>query len=88
MFIFKGGGDDAEAFKTELETELNSAGIENPELFISGVGKNYVLLLKTYLTKDRIAVERTFADHDQFKITQEMWLTPDLEIQIEAMRNK
>ncbi len=88
MFIIKGGGDDAEAFKTELETELNSVGIENPELFISGVGENYVLLLKTYLTKDRIAVEKAFADHDQFKITQAMWLTPELEIQIEAMRVK
>ena len=88
MFVFKGGGDDAEAFKTKLETELNSVGIENPELFISGVGENYVLLLKTYLTKDRIAVEKAFADHDQFKITQEMWLTPELEIQIEAMRVK
>ena len=88
MFIFKGGGEDAEAFKAELATELNSAGIENPELFISGVGENYVLLLKTYLTKDRISVEKAFADHDQFKITQEMWLTPELEIQIEAMREK
>lgn len=88
MFIFKGGNDDAEAFKTELETELNSAGLENPDLSISGVGENYVLLLKTYLTKDRIAVEKTFADHDRFKITQEMWMTPELEIQLEAMRGK
>ena len=86
MFIFKGGGNDAEAFKAELEAELGSLGLETPALFISGVGENYVLLLKTYLTKDRIAVEKTFADHGSFKITQEMWLTPELEIQIEAMR--
>jgi len=88
MFIFKGGGDDAEAFKADLETELGSIGIEAPELSISGVGENYVLLLKTYLTKDRIAVESAFADHGKFLITQEMWLTPELEIQIEAMRGK
>ena len=88
MFIFKGGSEDAEAFKAELEAELRSMGLENPELFISGVGENYVLLLKTYLTKDRIAVEKTFSDHGKFKITQEMWLTPKLEIQIEAMRVK
>jgi len=88
MFIFKGGSEDAEAFKAELEAELGPLGLENPELFISGVGENYVLLLKTYLTKDRIAVEKTFADHGKFKITQEMWLTPELEIQIDAMRQK
>ncbi len=88
MFVFKSGGDDAEAFKTELETELNSIGIKNPELFISGIGENYVMLLKTYLTKDRIAVEKAFADHEKFQTTQEMWLTPELEIQIEAMRGK
>ena len=88
MFIFKGGGDEAEAFKAELAAELGSIGIENPELSISGVGENYVILLKTYLTKDRIAVESAFADHEKFQTTQEMWLTPELEIQIEAMRGK
>jgi len=88
MFIFKGGGEDAEAFKADLETELGSIGIEAPELSISGVGENYVLMLKTYLTKDRIAVESAFADPGKFKITQDMWLTPELEIQIEAMRKK
>ncbi|RKX46102.1 MAG: hypothetical protein DRP64_03725 [Verrucomicrobia bacterium] len=88
MFIFKGGGDDAEAFKAELESELDSIGIEALEPSISGVGENYVLLLKTYLTKDRIAIEEAFADHGKFKITQEMWLTPKLEIQIDAMRQK
>lgn len=86
MFIFKGGGDDAETFKADLEAELGSIGIENAEASISGVGENYVLLLKTYLTKDRIAVEEHFADHDKFAVTQAMWLTPELEIQIDAMR--
>jgi len=88
MFIFKGGSDDAEVFKAKLESELNSLGLESPELLISGVGENYVLLLKTYLTKDRLAIENAFSDHDQFTVTQDMWLTPELEIQIEAMRQK
>lgn len=88
LFIFKGDGDDAEAFKSGLERELKSLGLENPDLFISGVGSNYVLLLKTYLTKDRLAVEKYFATHDKFKITQDMWLTPELEVQIDAMRQK
>ncbi|MEN8254681.1 MAG: HEAT repeat domain-containing protein [Verrucomicrobiota bacterium] len=86
MFIFKGEGDNAEAFRSELETELVSAGLENPDLSISGVGENYVLMLKTYITKDRIAVEKAFTDHDKYTLTQKMWLTPELEIQIEAMR--
>ncbi len=88
MFIFKGEENDPEAFQAELEKELKAVGIENPELSISGVGDNYVLLLKTYLTKDRIAVEKSFTDHGKFKITQDMWLTPELEIQIDAMREK
>jgi hypothetical protein len=88
MFIFRGDAGDAEVFKAKLATELKSTGIENPDLFISGVGSNYVLLLKTYLTKDRISVKKHFAGHDTFKITQNMWLTPELEIQIEAMRAK
>lgn len=88
MFIFKGDADDAEAFKAELDAELKTLGIENPDLFISGVGSNYVLLLKTYLTKDRLAVEKYFSTHDRFKITQDMWLTPELEVQIDAMRKK
>jgi hypothetical protein len=88
MFIFKGKGGDAEAFKAELESELRSMGIQNPDLFISGVGDNYVLLLKTYLTQDRLAVEKAFADHGTFKISQDMWLTPELEIQIDSMRKK
>jgi len=88
MFIFKGDGKNAEALKADLEAELSALGIENSALFISGVGENYVLMLKTYITKDRIAVENTFVTHEKFTITQEMWLTPELEIQIDAMRKE
>jgi hypothetical protein len=88
VFIFKGGDTEAEVFKAELTEALQAAGIDSPDLHISGVGANYVLMLKTYLTKDRLAVEKTFTDHGTFKITQDMWLTPALEIQIDAMRKK
>ncbi len=86
MFIFKGAGGDAEAFKAELETVLKNAGIESPDLQVSGADENYVLLLKTYLTKDYKIVEKQFAGEGKFSITQDMWLTPELEIQIDAMR--
>ncbi len=85
MFIFKGAAGDAEAFKAELETELKTAGLENPELVVSGTDENYVLLLKTYLTKDYKAVEKAFSGEGKFAVIQEMWLTPELEIQIDAM---
>jgi hypothetical protein len=86
LFIFKGDANDAEAYKMALEGELKSIGIENPDLFTSGVGESYVLMLKTYLTKDRLAVATHFADHGKFKITQDMWLTPELGVQIDSMR--
>lgn len=88
MFIFKGDGNDAEAFKAELEAELASIGIESPDVTVSGVGESYVLLLKTYITKDRIAAEKAFAGEGKFTITQKMWLSPELEIQIDAMRKQ
>jgi hypothetical protein len=88
LFVFKSDGKEAEAFKSSLESELKSAGIERPEVFTSGAGDNYALLLKTYLTKDRLLVEKHFADHETFVITQSMWLTPQLEIQINTLRIK
>ena len=85
LFIFSGDGTDPEAYKAELVKTLKSEGIENPNVRVSGVGENYVLLLKTYMTKDYLTVEKTFSNHPKYSITQEMWLTPELEIQIEAM---
>jgi hypothetical protein len=86
LFIFSGEGSDPEAYKAELEKTLKAEGIEDPNVWVSGVGENYVLLLKTYITKDYLTVENAFANHPKYKITQDMWLTPKLEIQIEAMQ--
>ena len=86
LFIFSGEGSDPEAYKAELEKTLKTEGIENPDVRVSGIGENYLLLLKTYITKDYLTVEKAFANHPKFRITQDMWLTPELEIQIEAMQ--
>lgn len=86
LFILSGEGSDPEAYKAELVKTLKAEGIENPDVRVSGVGENYVLLLKTFMTGDYLTVEKAFTNHPKFKITQEMWLTPELEIQIEAMR--
>lgn len=86
MFILKGTGADSETEKSALETELKTLGITHPLVHISGTGKNYVLIVKTYITQDGIAVEKTFSKDGRFKITQQIWVTPELEIQMKAMR--
>ena len=86
LFIFTGEASDPEVVKTELEKILKAEGIENPDVTLSGMGENYVLFLKTYITGDYLTIERVFSDHPEFKITQEMWLTPEMEIHIETMQ--
>ncbi len=86
LFIFNISGSDPEASKTELLKQLKSIGIENPNLTVSGTGENAVLLLKTYITKDYLAVEKEFESNPEFKIAQAMWLTPEMEAQIQKMK--
>lgn len=88
LFVFKGEGTDSDAGKADLEKALKDAGIENPDVQISGQGQNYVLLVKTYITKDRLTINKAFANNPAFKITQSMWLTPEMEAQINAMKKK
>ncbi|MBN2161325.1 MAG: HEAT repeat domain-containing protein [Pontiellaceae bacterium] len=85
LFVFMAQGSDAEALKSELEKELKNAGLESPELAASGTGDHCALLLKTYITKDYLAVEKAFSKHPRFPISQEMWLTPQMEIQIQEL---
>jgi hypothetical protein len=86
LFVFESEEKDPEAAKAQLEKELASLGLENINLSVSDISDNFVLLLKTYLTKDRIAVKKEFPTSGTFKITQSMWLTPELEIQIDSMK--
>ena len=86
MFILKGTGADSETEKSALEAELKILGITRPSVHISRPGKNYVLIVKTYITKEGIAVEKTFSKDGRFTITQQIWVTPELETQIKAMR--
>ena len=87
LFIFGVEGDDPATFKAELERKLETLGLKNPDLSLSGFGDNHIVLLKTYLTRDRIAVEENFSNHGKFKLTQKMWLTPALETQIDSMKS-
>lgn len=88
MYVFNGEGGDAKACQADLTDELVSIGLQNPDVFIWGAGEDYALLLKVYIIKNQMAVEKTFADHERFKVTQQMWLTPELEIQFEEWTRK
>ena len=86
MFVFKAKESDPEAAKNKLSKALEDAGIEAPNVHISGNGENYLLLVKTYLTKDYKVIEKEFSENADFAMMQDMWLTPELEVQIDAMK--
>lgn len=88
MFIFKSNEADQNASKANLEKALKSAGLSDPNVEISGTGENYVLLVKTYITKEYKIIEKEFAENPAFNLMQDMWLTPELEIQIDSMKKK
>ena len=89
LFIFNGdGGKDAESFKSALVKAIKDAGVENPNVSIAGEGENYTVFVKTYITKDYLAVKRAFSNDSEYKISQDMWLTPELEIQVNSLQNK
>lgn len=86
LIVIKPGKKNAEAAMERLKAELKQAGLENPSVEISGQGDNYVLMLTTYITRDYKAAKAALSDSGEFSISQDMWLTPELEIQIEALR--
>lgn len=86
MLIISSEDNNADSSKSKLETALKAAGMANPDVRISGDAANYALMLKTYIMRDYQTAEALLSKHSTFKLTQEMWLTPELEIQIEAMR--
>ena len=86
MFIIKGTGDNASELKADLTRELKAVGIKHPSVEISVIGENNILTVKTYITKEGMAVEKNFSKDGKFQIIQQMWLTPELETQFEAIR--
>lgn len=89
LIIFTSEGSDPVAEKVALEKELRDAGIQNPNVLIADEDKkNYLLIIKTYITRDRLAVEKAFASHPRFKISYNLWLTPDQEAWLESTQEK
>jgi hypothetical protein len=89
MFIFAKASNDPEKDLSDLSNELKAVGIPNPSVAISSIGSgNYALMVKTYIIKEGMAVEENFSTNKgRFKIIQQMWLTPELEAQMEALRS-
>ncbi|MBN2703786.1 MAG: HEAT repeat domain-containing protein [Pontiellaceae bacterium] len=85
LFVFKSTEADLGTFQADLEKALKAAGIEQPGLSASGSENNQVILLKTYLTKDRLIVEKEFSNHPELAFMQSMWLTPQLENQLKSV---
>ena len=80
LFVFDAKA--TETTKPQLQQALEKAGLKNPSLKQSDGEGNSVLLLTTYLTKDRLIVEKEFAD----QFMQSMWLTPAMEIQLNKLK--
>lgn len=88
MFVFNGGEKKNAKFRADLERELKALGLDNPEMYDSGADDSYAVMVKTYMTRDRVSVENAFANHAEFPPAQRWWLTPELDIQFEDWRNK
>ncbi|QBG47632.1 HEAT repeat domain-containing protein [Verrucomicrobia bacterium S94] len=86
LLVIKANESNPEVSKPALIQLLKQGGLKNPTVETSGTGESYVLMLTTYITRDYKNVREVLSANDDFSITQDLWLTPELEIQIEAMR--
>ena len=86
LIIVTSSDQSAEAAEAALTEELKKAGVKNPSIEITGKGDHYVLMLTTYLVRDYQTAKEILSNHSTFSITQDIWLSPELETQIESMR--
>lgn len=86
LIVIKAREQNPEASKEALNSVLKQGGLKNPAIETSGSGDSYVLMLTTYITRDYKNAQKVLTANDHFSITQDLWLTPELEVQIEAMR--
>jgi hypothetical protein len=70
---------------------LNEILIKNKitaEIQVSGQGDNFALMVKTYITGDRLNAISILSDHPQYNITEAWWLTPEVETVFELLRKQ
>jgi len=85
MFVVQGQGTDKDAIKAALEEELKSIGIENFNIRVHIEGDTFAAMITTYMPRNHKTVRAHFAQHDDYRITQDMWLSPQLELQVKAI---
>jgi hypothetical protein len=88
IFVLKPKTKEVKQAKKELLETLKKLGLKEPDLVASQMETHPFFLLKTLLTKDRIAVEKTFSKNSSFTLAQKLWATPSLEVQFDKMRKK
>jgi hypothetical protein len=83
LFVFSTGNTDLPTATTELQRQLKQIGIDHNLIQSKDPQANSMLMLKTFITRECIEVEKHFTHHDQFPITQSLWVTPEIEVQLQ-----
>ena len=83
LFVFSTGNTDLPTATTELQRQLKQIGIDHNLIQSKDSQANSMLMLKTFITRECIEVEKHFTHHDQFPITQSLWVTPEIEVQLQ-----
>ena len=81
LLIFGPFNSDTEYKILELKRRLKKIGI-NRDIIKSTDSKNTIVILKTYTPFELIEVEKLISDDNNFKIIQSIWLTDEIESQL------
>ena len=86
LFFFLATEPDETLALQELDRQLKQLGIREPILSKYGSTGEPLYMLKTFLTHDYMVVEKYFSDATDYTLTQSFWLTPKLEMEINALQ--
>ena len=84
LFVFSTDNIDTKTAAIELQRQLKQIGIDHNLIQSNDPQATSMLMLKTFITKEYIEVEKHFSNHKQFPITQTFWVTPEIEIQLQT----
>ena len=84
LFVFSTGNVEPRTASLELQRQLKEIGIEHNLIQSNDPQTTSMLMLKTFITREYIEVEKHFTNHDQFPITQALWVTPEIEVQLQT----
>jgi hypothetical protein len=86
LFFFLAEEQDEALALQELDRQLKQLGIREPILSQYGSAGDPLYLLKTFITHDYMVVEKYFSDAKDYTLSQSFWLTPTLEMEINALQ--